>query len=378
MAPLGDTWVWNGISWQQLAPAVTPGLRELGGLVCDPIRQRLVLFGGTNGTANQNDTWEWNGATWVQVPTAVQPSTRQRFGMVFDGGRGKTVVFGGSAGAARYNDVWEYDGATWAQAQPSGVAPVARDRLAMVYDAARGKTVLFGGRGPTSSNNLADTWEWDGAAFRLRSAPSLPSARSAHGLADNGTGVILFGGQGASGRLQDTWNWDGANWTALTPSTLPPSRSGHALSYDSLRRRTMLFGGLDASGAGLDDTWLWNGADWAPANPPNRPAARSGHTLAFDSVRGRTILFGGLFAFTALALDDTWEWDGAQWISFTPSQLPPGRTGHALAFDAARGRTVLFGGSTVAPASVLGDTWEWNGTSWLQVSPTAEIGRAHV
>ena len=203
------------------------------------------------------------------------------------------------------------------------------------------------------------------------SAPSLPSARSAHGLADNGTGVILFGGQGASGRLQDTWNWDGANWTALTPSTLPPSRSGHALSYDSLRRRTMLFGGLDASGAGLDDTWLWNGADWAPANPPNRPAARSGHTLAFDSVRGRTILFGGLFAFTALALDDTWEWDGAQWISFTPSQLPPGRTGHALAFDAARGRTVLFGGSTVAPASVLGDTWEWNGTSWLHVSPTA-------
>jgi hypothetical protein len=42
-----------------------------------------------------------------------------------------------------------------------------------------------------------------------------------------------------------------------------------------------------------------------------------------------------------------------------------------MAFDAARGRIVLFGGGTAS--SVLADTWEWDGNAWTQ---TADIGPA--
>src|SRR5262249_5957183 len=50
---------------------------------------------------------------------------------------------------------------------------------------------------------------------------------------------------------------------------------------------------------------------------------------------------------------DTWEWDGIDWTQRAPASSPPARSGHVLAFDASRGRTVLFGSSS------FGDTWEY-------------------
>src|SRR5262249_3203581 len=50
---------------------------------------------------------------------------------------------------------------------------------------------------------------------------------------------------------------------------------------------------------------------------------------------------------------DTWEWDGTDWTERATASSPPARAGHVLAFDAARGRTVLFGNTSFA------DTWEY-------------------
>ncbi|MGK0155974.1 MAG: hypothetical protein ACI9SE_002941, partial [Neolewinella sp.] len=38
------------------------------------------------------------------------------------------------------------------------------------------------------------------------------------------------------------------------------------------------------------------------------PSARSGHAMAFDSARGAVVLFGGNIS--SGATDDTWEFDG--------------------------------------------------------------------
>ena len=59
----------------------------------------------------------------------------------------------------------------------------------------------------------------------------------------------------------------------------------------------------------------------------------------------------------------SWEWDGAHW-TLRQDMGPAPRWGHAIAFDSARGRPVLFGGFSALPAdpgvadSVLADTWE--------------------
>jgi hypothetical protein len=76
------------------------------------------------------------------------------------------------------------------------------------------------------------------------------------------------------------------------------------------------------------------------------------------------VLFGGN---NLSNLSDTWEWDGSQWIDRTPSgSNPPARRSHAMAYDSARGRVVLFGGYGSGP---LADTWEWDGSQWMQIAP---------
>ncbi|MBK8975934.1 MAG: hypothetical protein IPM29_08400 [Planctomycetes bacterium] len=98
------------------------------------------------------------------------------------------------------------------------------------------------------------------------------------------------------------------------------------------------------------------------------PSPRAGHAMVYDAARQRVLLFGG-----GQSLGDTWQWDGSSWTQVYPATSPPARFGHAMAFDAARGRVVLFGGEASA---VLGDTWEWDGADWTQVSAVGPSARA--
>jgi len=92
--------------------------------------------------------------------------------------------------------------------------------------------------------------------------------------------------------------------------------------------------------------------DWIERFPTDQPAPAMKQVMAYDSARGVTVLFGGL------SEDETWEWDGANWTQRFPDNKPAPRTRHAMAYDSARGVTILFGGSSDD------STWEWDGTDW--------------
>src|SRR5207249_2202662 len=79
--------------------------------------------------------------------------------------------------------------------------------------------------------------------------------------------------------------------------------------------------------------------------------------MAYDSARGRVVLFGGL-GLGGCRRGDTWEWDGTAWIEKAPATSPSARSGHAMACDSFRGRVVVFGGYD---GSYRGDTWEYSG-----------------
>src|SRR5262245_47142701 len=63
---------------------------------------------------------------------------------------------------------------------------------------------------------------------------------------------------------------------------------------------------------------------------------RSSHAIAFDSARGRVVLFGGTSGFELQP--DTWEWDGAAWLRRTPPIAPAPRSSAAMVHDRARAR----------------------------------------
>src|SRR5262249_34827555 len=104
------------------------------------------------------------------------------------------------------------------------------------------------------------------------------------------------------------------------------------------------------------------------------PNALADEQLAFDAARGVVVLFGG----TALPNATPYhlaEWDGAQWTvpPLSGGAQPSGRARAAIAFDSARGRLVVFGGRCVgscpggsAGPVVLDETWEYSGT-WTRV-----------
>ena len=96
--------------------------------------------------------------------------------------------------------------------------------------------------------------------------------------------------------------------------------------------------------------------------------------MAYDSQRGVTVLFGGQNAGAGNYSNETWEWDGNSWTNVSPTTRPTLRFQHAMAYDSQRGVTVLFGGYD-ANFNDLSDTWEWNGTTWTQVATTGPTAR---
>jgi hypothetical protein len=133
------------------------------------------------------------------------------------------------------------------------------------------------------------------------------------------------------------------------------------MTYDSVRNRVVVFGGWTGSGF-LNDTWEFDGANWLQQTPALSPSPREKCGLAFDDRRVRSVLFGG--GGTA----ETWEWDGSAWLQQFPATTPPTRAPDVLTFDAARGFVVML---LRTPQM---QTWEWDGVNWALRTPVNSPG----
>jgi hypothetical protein len=198
-------------------------------MVYDSRRQRVVLFGGYGDGTILGDTWEFDGSSWQKVADGG-PSPRAAFGMAFDSARGKTVVFGGARdrGEPTMHDTWEWDGREWQRKGTSGPPP--RDHHAMTYDSRRQRVLVFGGGrqlpngsfpADTTGAWLRDLWAWDGTSWTQLAESGPPSRGGLPGLAYDSRRdrVVLFGG----GHLDGTWEWDGHAWRQVND---PPARRG--------------------------------------------------------------------------------------------------------------------------------------------------------
>ncbi|MBC7835492.1 MAG: immunoglobulin domain-containing protein [Phycisphaerales bacterium] len=105
--------------------------------------------------------------------------------------------------------------------------------------------------------------------------------------------------------------------------------------------------------------------EWQDRITLDAPSDRAGHVMAYDAARNRTVLFGGV---AVPASAETLLWDGAAWTlaADASSPHPVGRSGHAMVYDSAREVCVLFG--TTGGEGATGETWEWDGTAWAQAA----------
>lgn len=139
-----------------------------------------------------------------------------------------------------------------------------------------------------------------------------------------------------------------ARWERPHPSWQPGPRGGGAMAYDSVRRMTLLYGGFGA----LPTLFGWNGSGWWQITTNSPPGPMNWPRLAFDAVRGRAVLVdtsGG----------NTWEWDGSSWIG-TGVPLPAsGAIAIPVVFHPGLGRVV---------AVTRAGLHAWDGLAWTTIS----------
>lgn len=253
--------------------------------------------------------------------------------------------------------------------------PAVREGSALGYDPVRNNLILRTGACQDAMQNpvlCADQWRlgqvtWDpqtpATAITPRNGSTmtwLPSKQT----------LLLFGGQtilnNAGSAVNDLYAWNGTDWTKQAPATEPGAREGHAMIYDPNIKRVVLHGGLVA-GAFDRDTWVYDGNDWTQLANNAAMAVHGYFAMAYDPGRNVTVLYGGenTMAGNTVVLGETWEFNGTTWTQRTPANTPGKRTKAAMAYDQGRKQMVLFGGNN--GANLQKDAWTWDGTNWTQI-----------
>ncbi|NJM53526.1 MAG: hypothetical protein HC846_09155 [Blastocatellia bacterium] len=220
---------------------------------------------------------------------------------------------------------------------------------------------------------VSETMKNNNAVFLQENAPNL-SVRNAHALVydENLNKTILFGGADSEKVLNDTWEFDGEKWSLISTNSSPPRRTFPTITYDSARKKILLFGGNrvlfgkdDNDYEFFNDFWEFDGKTWTKINVPT-PDGRAEASFTYDRQRQKAVLFGGyrIENGTMKPLSDTWEWNGKSWQKMAEG-IPTARSGAAIAYDKQRKKTVLFGGGIKSGGA--NETWEWDGKTWREI-----------
>ena len=197
-------------------------------------------------------------------------------------------------------------------------------------------------------------------------------ACSAHELVyHDKLGMVLLLNCGEAEDQGRFWGWNGRKWTELSSDAPSPRELGGAV-YDTRRNVIVMYGGqqmVRSEPRTLAETWEWDGKSWKKidAAPPD---VTDHFAMAYDPARGQTVLYGGQGP-DQKGKAGTWTWDGIKWQK--ASNAAPGvEEHHAMVFDSKRKTIVLLGG-----AHQPEDLWDWDGSVWKKWEGRQPRGRSH-
>jgi hypothetical protein len=300
--------------WSALGHGVWPRARFGHASVLDAAGDRAMIFGGVGSWSNYlNEVWSVSLAApdkWELItPKGEAPPPRHEPAGIYDPLRRRMVVFGGWTFESNFfDDVWELtmDGdPTWRRVQPEGDGPSGRRGHIAVLDPLRDRMIVFGGYDGTLYLN--DTWALELAEpmrwQRLVTVGGPPPGRwepdAAYDPARDR--IVAHGGAAESRSLSDTWalSLRDLEWSGVETTNEGPRLARARAICDPVRDRTIGFGGfavdIDLIIEGGPPRSLVPAPEprWAFLRPEGFGEFKSASTVLYDPRRDRAFGFGG-------------------------------------------------------------------------------------
>ena len=356
-------------------------------------RALLVLFAFASCTptaAVADDQGVW---------APLVPPWRTGHSAVYDPVADRWLLFGGRDfhRGVLFDDVWEYSFGPdpgWKRLTPAGGGPGGRIEHSAIFDLPRNRMIVFGGRTEDFATHFNDAWALDLAGeptwIELHPPEPLPSTRYNHTATYDPVRerMVVFGGIPVYD--DNTWTLSLAGAPEWTEHDTESGEFGggawssHSAVYDDRFDRVVVFGGAHGLAFGYrDDTWVITLGDpmtLVPlVTPGGPPPARGEHAAAYDRARDRMLVFGGDVGFDSV--NDLWQltlpaFGAPTWTALLPgAPAPEPRNGHSAVLDPVRDRMIMFG------KAVDADSWELSlagGGVWKQLSPVPRIGHSAI
>ena len=287
--------------------------------------------------------WMWDGTAYTMSSVPAAGPSSNYADMAYDRIHGVIVlwdhgctslVMGFQGGCVTHvNRTWTWDGSRWTP-QPAHSSPTAVGQGTMLFDSRLAQVVYVNGSG--------QAWAWGGSSWASLALPGGPTVP----VPGSGTQSLTFAAGYDEGRDElvfvlpgATWLWDGARWQGVSGGIAAgEARADAHVVYDRAHQQLVYVGSRA--------TWTWDGSRW---QQHVQPAISSG-TMAYDQARATVVLVlpdSSVCDHTACQAT-TWEWDSTAWtrVPLLRGPLLPltrsGAYGTPMAFDEARGVTVLF------------------------------------
>ena len=244
----------------------------------------LGWHGGTSrliAIVDDGSTWHWDGTTWSMIVGPGSVPANDNAATSYDPLRDRLVVFGGSDNFSITNETWEWDGVAWTQAQPT-LVPAGSSLPALCFNGTTGRCFLFTGQ-------TQEAFEWDGSNWILvnNQTPFVIAPKLGY---DPLLGVVLLGQLGPLASVDTSFVFDGVSWNPGPPG---PARfafegpvvfdlnRGVLISHDPSYSRDVLLDTVDAT-----NSIYGTGCSGALGTPSLRALARvgPGDLLALDAV----------------------------------------------------------------------------------------------
>jgi hypothetical protein len=260
----------------------------------------------------------------------------------------------------------------------TNVAPPARHLSHMVYDEGNSQILLYGGS--TGNYSYNDLWAFGSSGWKkLFEGGPTERIKAAFTYDTHRKKAVLFGGSGANNKLlDDTWEWDGKAWKQIM--TTGPLNRNHALAaYDKKNKVVVMFGGVGPNGL-LSDTWLFDGSSWKQADS-NGPKDCLPHGMIYNETAEKIMLV--TLSVTrdpkdeAHAINSIWEWTGKSWTKLPEATSFMSSSNLQALSIFKNDAIVLFDGSDVTNNKCK--TWTFTQSRWesqILDGPSNRFGHA--